>query len=184
MLKLVKPVAAAGLMAWTLDGGAVILSLTPDSQTVQVNDAVTLNVIYDTQGENPGGGVFALTFENSAFRLEKVEFDDNLPDDPGFRVSPSLPVTDKTFNLGFGNANGIQGSGKAISLVFQALTPGSFEFLLGNPLPPHDPFNKVTGTVTYNSATVEVQAVPIPAGIGLFASGLAILGFKSRRNPD
>ncbi|HHJ38476.1 MAG: hypothetical protein AXA67_12910 [Methylothermaceae bacteria B42] len=178
MLKHTKYITALGLMTWAFNSNAVVLSLDPARQIAQAGDEITLDVLYDTEGKSTVGGGFSIKFDDTAFDLQKVAFDDNLPDDPGFRVSPDLSQKSDTFNLGFGNFSGIQGSGKAITLFFQALKPGEFNFILGKPLPPEDPFKE---PVSFNNATVTVQAVPIPAAIGLFASGLVGIGLKLRR---
>ncbi len=178
MLKHAKYITALGLMSWALNSNAVVLSLDPARQNAQTGDEITLDILYDTEGKSTLGGGFSIKFDDTAFDLQKVVFDDNLPDDPDFRIKPDLPQKSDTFNLGFGNFSGIQGSGKAITLFFQALKPGVFDFILGDPLSPVDSFKE---TVSYKNATVVVQAVPIPAAIGLFASGLAGVGFKLRR---
>ncbi len=181
MKQLVKPIIASLLMASAISAEAVIISLSPLSQNITVGEQISLDVFYDTEGEETVGGAFSINFNNDAFNFVSVTFDSTLPDDPFFRASPDQ-VNSNTFNLGFGNFNYINGAGRAATLLFQSVQEGSFAFTPEAPLPGSDPFQGVTN-IRYDGAQVNVTPapVPLPATAWLLMSGISGLGLFARR---
>ncbi len=152
---------------------AVTVSLSPVSQTIQAGNLLNIDVFYDTQEASTVGGAFSVTFDDTAFGFVSAEFDTNLPDDPFFRESPTS-VTGDSFDLSFGKFPGINGSGRAILLVFEAKQEvGLFNFMLSNSIT-RDPFQE---GVSYDNAQVQVNAVPIPGAIWLFLSAFVGMRF-------
>ncbi len=180
MKQLVKPIVTTLLLASVFNAKAVSISLTPTSPSVRVGENVSLDVMYDTEGDSTVGGSFSVNFDNSAFDFDSFSFDSALPDDPFFRVSPSA-VNNNSFNLGFGNFPGIENSGRVGTLLFQSRQEGNFDFTLAAPLVGHDSFNE---GVSYIDARVQVAPVPLPAAAWLLLSGISGLGLVSRRKPS
>jgi len=161
-----------------------------------VGDNLSLDVLFDTEGKTTVGGVFSVNFDSNAFDFSSINFDNSLKDDPFFRVFPEAPVNNNSFNLGFGTFDGLSGSGKAASIVFQAKQAGNFDFTLDDPLTGHDPFSEGASYVnaqaqvddltvtppTVNPPTVTPpSSVPLPAATWLLLSGIASLGLIIRR---
>jgi len=162
----------------TVNAKAVVVSLSPSIQSASVNNQVLLDVFYDTDGLNTVGGAFSVNFDNQAFSFLTVEFDSSLPDDPFFRVFPTEAVNSSTFNLGFGDFAGIEGSGKVATLTFLAEQEGIFDFFLDTPLVGHDSFTEET---SYINAQVQVNPVPLPAASWLLISSFISLVVVGRR---
>ena len=178
-----KFVVATILLTSALNAKAVILSLAPTLQTVKVGDNLSLDVLFDTEGKTTVGGVFSVNFDSNAFDFSSINFDNSLKDDPFFRVFPEAPVSNNSFNLGFGTFDGLTGSGKAASIVFQAKQTGNFGFTLDNPLTGHDPFSEGASYVNAQAQVDDLTtpAVPLPTAAWLLLSGIASLGMITRR---
>lgn len=177
MKQLIKLFTAALLLTSAISANAVIITLDPASQDIQEGDQLSLNVLYDTEGENTSGGAFSVSFDTNAFDFVSVEFDSTLQDDPGFRIFPTS-VNNNAFDLSFGSATGIQGSGNAITIKFQSKQEGLFDFTLGNSTEGRDAFLE---GVSYVNAQAQVNAVPLPGAAWLLLSGFASLGLITRR---
>ncbi len=184
MKKSAKIFTTSLLLVTALNAKAITLSFDPNATEVQVGDQLSLDILYDLEGEKTVGGAFSVNFDNTAFKFMSVDFSANLPDDPAFRVNPGS-VSSNAFNLGFGNFNGIEGSGTVATVTFKANKDGNFSFDLGAPLAGHDPFQGVT-SINYNSAQIQVNAVqpdpvPLPGAAWLLLSGFAGLGALKKK---
>lgn len=177
MKQLIKFFIATLLLTSVMSANAVIVSLDPGLQEIQVGDQLSLDVLYNTEGAATTGGAFSVTFDNNAFDFLSADFDSTLADDEALRISPNS-VNSNSFDLGFGTFSTIQGSGKAITLTFQAKQEGLFDFTLGDSIARRDPFPE---DVSYVNAQAQVNAVPLPGAAWLLLSGFASLGFMTRR---
>ena len=183
MKKSTKIITISFLLATTINAKAITLSIDPDAVEAQVGDQLSLDILYDLEGEKTVGGTFSVNFDNNAFDFKSVKFSANLPDDPAFRVKPDS-VDSNSFNLGFGNFNEIEGKGTAATVTFMAKKEGSFSFDLGAPLAGHDPFQNVTSINYGSGAKVQVtpvNAVPLPGAAWLLLSGIAGLGVLKKK---
>lgn len=177
MKQLIKFFITTLLLTSTISANAVIISLDPGSQEIQLGDQLSLDVLYDIEGEETAGGAFSVTFDNNAFDFLSANFDSTL--DEALRISPTS-VNSNSFDLGFGNVPTIQGSGKAITLTFQSKQEGLFDFTLGNSIViGRNPFPGVS--YVNAQAQVENTVVPLPGAAWLLLSGFASLGLMTRR---
>ncbi len=181
-----KIITTSFLLVTTINAKAITLSFDPDAVDAQVGDQLSLDILYDLEGEKTVGGAFSVNFDNNAFDFKSVEFSANLPDDPAFRVKPDS-VDSNSFNLGFGNLNEIEGKRTAATVTFMAKKEGNFSFDLGAPLAGHDPFQNVT-SINYGSAQIQINGaqpqpnpVPLPAAAWLLLSGFAGLGVLKKK---
>ena len=118
-----KIITTSLLLVTAINARAITLSFDPDATEAQVGDQISLDILYDLEGEKTVGGAFSVNFDSTAFKFMSVDFAAGLPDDPAFRVKPDL-VNSNAFNLGFGNFNEIEGSGTAATVTFKANKKG------------------------------------------------------------
>ncbi|MDH5191281.1 MAG: VPLPA-CTERM sorting domain-containing protein [Gammaproteobacteria bacterium] len=108
--------------------------------------------------------------------------------DPAFSRNPD-ELAGELEGFAFGNFGGLSGIAKIGSLTFEAIGAGDFIMSMAvtdDPLKGGDFVSAMTygvQTITFGSSDISVSAVPVPAAIWLFGSGLiGLAGIMRRRN--
>jgi hypothetical protein len=166
---------------------AATLSLDPSSATVAVGDSFSVNVLgslFPTDGV--AGGGLVISYDSTLLSLGSYSLNDfPLDFSPGNDVAGALTLV---LNAAFTGAAPATGTGtfNFVTLNFTAIagTPGTAVDLTVDVLNPF--VNAVTFAEipvdTLNGATVTVGAVPVPAAVWLFGSGLlGLVGVARRR---
>lgn len=180
----------AGIYATTASAASV--SLIPSSATVDESGMFTVDLIMDAAdvaGLHPG------SFDGNVI----IDFDPVLISFAGFAINTSTtlasgPAIDsdgslQTITLSFSNAPdvgvigtfsfnaiGAIGSMITINVADAGLLGMGILLSFANTLPTNQPF-----TPTFNAATIEIAAVPVPAAAWLMLSALGVLGLGTRR---
>ena len=152
------------------------------------NFSVELNMDFSDEA-TLGGGVDVL-YDGLLINYVGFTFDSNLllVSDPDFTCpgAPSCSPIDQlnsVTNIAFGNFAGLSGPYTVGTLVFSVLSSGDISLLTAETIGSAGPFvSAITYspmTVSYTGATV-VSAVPVPAAIWLFISGLGLLGWNRK----
>lgn len=161
---------------------AASVSLSPSSQNAMVGDSLSfdLNVNFSDIPTISGG--FNITYDSSILGLTSFNYATIDPD----ILIPWTPISTGTAGLisGIGfevDASAFGGGITLATLNFSVLNQGvynvglveSVQFLEADGLSFID--------VTYNGATGQITAIPVPAALWLLASGLSALGLGLRR---
>ena len=184
-----KILVAIGLALATSGAHAASISLDPISGTGPQGSQVTFNLIANFGSTATIGGATDMSWNPSVLTFQSFAFDSGFgtpPRDAGFDVKDLQSAG--LYSVGFGNFGGIA--------LATNTTIGHVTFnLVGNPGSSTDialgdsqkwaGFYDATGapiSVSYTGATAAVSAVPVPAAVWLFGSGLAGLFGVARRS--
>jgi hypothetical protein len=197
--KLASVLAAAALLGTSYGAEAHVISLDPIIQKVSLGDTfeVDINMAFS---EATLGGAFDLFYDPAHVEFVSFSFDDffyNNVSDPAFDHAPDncftdgapfggCDVGDPELNaIGFGNFDGISGSYLVGTIVFRAVGAGASDLTMAvNDAPFEGFFSAETGLpmdVLYNSAKVDINAVPVPAAAWLLTTALGLLGTRRKR---
>jgi hypothetical protein len=153
----------------------------PPSQSLQIGDIFSVNVIGENFNLGLDGGSFDLAFDSSILRADSVSLNTatwNFAAVKGIIDNPTGKIIFTDFAQ-FG-ANTTNNSFNIATFSFQAIGSGNSQLTLL--LNDNDPF--ATGgeiaPVNFSHASVNVAAVPLPAAFWLFGS--ALIGGISLRN--
>jgi len=186
-MKLTSGLLGVAALLIASQANAATISLTPSVTNVAVDDPFTLTVEgsgFDT-GVSSGGVV--LSWDTNIVQLTSTEADINT----SLLTNGFLGVV--TLGAGTAELSGFSLAGLAgpgfnfASLDFVAIPPpGTTDVIVSASL--FGDWQDLAGQAvivdTFNSATVNVSAVPVPAAVWLFGSGLiGLVGIARRRNP-
>ncbi len=197
--KLAGLAATAVLMSAISSAQAVSLTLMSSTPSVAVGDTIELQVLMDFSDDATVGGGFDIIFDPGLVSYVPGSYltDIALGSDPDFTRDDNPAITDPTKQVdvlldrlagaAFGNFGGLSGPAVVGSLSFIANAGGDAVFSLGASTSASvggffsgasfsEQFPVFTGT------TVSVSAVPVPAAVWLFGSGLVgLVGVARRR---
>ena len=197
--KLAGLAATAVLMSAISSAQAVSLTLMSSTPSVAVGETIELQVLMDFSDDATVGGGFDIIFDPGLVSYVSGSYltDGALGSDPSFTRDDNPTVTDPTKRVevlsdklagaAFGNFGGLSGPAVVGSLSFIANAGGDAVFSLGastsasiggffSAVSFSEQFPVFTGT------TVSVSAVPVPAAVWLFGSGLVgLIGVARRR---
>jgi len=181
--------AAALLIA--SQANAATVSLTPSAQTVAVGDAFTLTVSGTDFFTDVSAGSVLITWDSNLLQLSSTLTD----------VGTSAALNG--FPIDFGTNTLVPGQLEATFSTFGTVAGPGFDFFsldfIAIPPPGESAVDIFAGffgdwqdgsgaditPVTYVGASVEVSAVPVPAAVWLFGSGLiGLVGIARRRTPQ
>lgn len=188
MNKRTASTVASLLMAFSLssaDAGSIYFS---DPSPDLVPGAVfTLDLMADFTSEATLGGGIDFFFDDSIIAFQSFTFaTTTLSLDPDFGRLPDV-LSGELEGLAFGNFAGIGTAGRVGTFTFEALTAGSMTLTAdttSDPLKGGAFISDVTFSeqaMTFGNVTVAVNAVPVPAAVWLFGSGLLGLVGVARR---
>ncbi len=195
--KFLPLIAALALSAIGPTAGANVISLSPLVHEVGVGQAVKFDINIDFVNTTVGGA-FDLFYDPELLSFVSFEFDVEFLTtvaDPDFAVMPDNCLLDgpaisgcivgdgELNGIGFGNFDGITGSHRIGSVIFQTLDVGVVALMMANNDSPWEGFISAADAselfVLY--APAKVHIVPLPAGLWLLASALGLLAARSRR---
>ncbi len=173
---------------------AASISLNPLSSSVQVGSDFSVELNMDFSDEATLGGGVDVIYDGLLADFVGFTFDSNFLSvtDPSFtcpRAPACSPIdqVNSVSNIAFGNFLGLSGPYTVGTLVFTAVNAGNISLLIAETIGSSGPFvSAVTFSpmrVNYTGTTV-VSAVPLPASIWLFFSGLALLGYNRKRRKN
>jgi hypothetical protein len=160
---------------------AATISLNPLSQDVALGNQVSLQLNMDFSSDPTVGGGIDIFFDNTRLSFVSFTFGGSLGDDPSLRRQPDV-LTGKLNGLSFNSFSGLSGPSPVGTLIFNTIGIGSTLFTMADNELPAGPFYSALTfdqqTVTYQSASVNITAVPLPSALWLLLSGI---GFFWRR---
>lgn len=177
--------AVFGLLSTQLEAAVVNnhVYIDPPSQTLQIGDIFSVNVIGENFNLGLDGGSFDLAFDPGILRADSVSLNTatwNFAAVKGTIDNPAGKIIFTDFAQ-FG-ANTTNNSFNIATFSFQAIGSGDSQLILS--LNDNDPF--ATGgeiaPVNFTNASVNVAAVPVPGAFWLFGSALiGGISLKSRK---
>ena len=176
--------AGAVLAVFAAVSQAATISLSPSSQNVALGNPVSLQLNMDFTGDPTLGGGIDIFYDSSLLTFVSFSFNPSLGDDTGQQRQPDV-LTNELNGLAFSSSTGLSGPSLVGTLTFNTISAGTALFTMAdNVLPAGGFFSAVTfnpQTVTYQGASVDVAAVPIPAAVWLMLSGMGLIGAMSKR---
>ncbi|BAZ94310.1 ornithine/acetylornithine aminotransferase [Thiohalobacter thiocyanaticus] len=171
---------------FTATANAASISLSPQTTQAAPGDSLSFDLLIDFSGDPTFGGAIDFFFDNSLLSFQGfTTATTTLVLDPAYDRSPD-PVSSGLEGLAFGSDSGLE-AGIVGTLTFQALAAGDTALTMAvttDPLKGGDFYSAVTyqqQAVTFLGSQVEVSAVPVPAAVWLFGSGLIGLAGIARR---
>ena len=168
---------------------AATISLIPSATTVNVNDLFSLTVQGSGFGDGVTAGGVALSWDTSLVTLNSdvAAINSSLGSNAWSAVGITLDAAAGTLAVDAFAADflfGISGPGfDFFSLDFTALPPpqnGTID-IMGSALGDWVDLNNASVSANYVGASVNIEAVPVPAAVWLFGSGLIGLVGVARR---
>jgi len=165
---------------------AASISFSNTSVTAGLGDLITFDVLMDFTGDSTLGGGTDIFYDASILSYQSFDFSTTtLALDSDFSRSPDV-LFNELEGLAFGNFNGLSGPGVVGTLTFQVVALGDATLSMA------ETDNALAGggfisATTYDSqvvsfGTASVSAVPVPAAIWLFGSGLiGLIGVVKRK---
>lgn len=176
--------AGALLVSFITASQAATISLNPLSQNVALGNQVSLQLNMDFTADPTLGGGVDIFYDSSRLSFVSFTFDPSLGDDTGLQRQPDV-LTNELNGLAFGNFDGLSGPSLVGTLMFNTIGAGTALFTMAdNDLPAGGFYSAVTfdpQTVTYEGASVNVTAVPLPAALWLMLSGMGLIGAMSQK---
>lgn len=176
--------AAAVFAACTAVSQAATVSLSPSSQNIALGNPFSLQLNMDFTGDPTLGGGIDIFYDSSLLTFVSFSFNPGLGDDTGQQRQPDV-LTNELNGLAFGNFAGLSGPSLVGTLTFNTIGAGTALFTMAdNDLPAGGFFSAATydpQSVTYQGASANVTAVPIPAALWLMLSGMGLIGVISRK---
>ena len=189
-MKLTNVLFGVAALLIASQANAATVSLTPSETNVSVNDAFTLTVQGSDFVTDVSAGSISITWDASVASLTSTAADisasaalNGFPIDFGTNTVTQglVEVTFSTFGTVAGPTFDF------ISLDFVAIPPPSTTALIIDAgfFGDWQDGNGASVTVDYVGAQVNVSAVPVPAAVWLFGSGLiGLVGIARRRSPQ
>jgi len=178
------------LLFSTAASQASTISFGSTSVTAGLTDIITDDVLMDFTDDATLGGGTDIFFDPTILSFQSFDFSSTtLALDSAFSRLPDADVLPgKLEGMAFGNFGGLSGPGVIGTLTFQAIAIGdsaltmavTTEALKGGDFISNNTFGPQV--VNFGSANVSVTAVPVPAAVWLFGSGLVgLAGVATKR---
>jgi hypothetical protein len=202
MKKINSLAAGVAAMLFVTGATAATVSVTPTPQSTTIGGFIEANVVADfTDVGGTVGGSFSLTWDNTVLTLNEAlsGASTDIEPFPGsiFIFDDSVVAVDATHNalnftyttcVVFGSpCNAVQSIFNVYDLHFDAVNPGTTDIVTalaiggGNWRDENEAVIPV-GDIQFNPAEFTVSAVPVPAAVWLFGSGLiGLVGIARRR---
>lgn len=165
---------------------AATISLLPTSASAIPSEMLAFDLSIDFTGDPTVGGGIDISFDTGLLSFQSFSTaSSTLTLDASFTRSPD-PVSTGLEGLAFGSFSGLE-TGIVGTLTFQALAEGNSALAMAvtsDPLKGGDFISATSGevqSVTFVETQVEISAVPLPAAVWLFGSGLIGLAGIARR---
>ncbi len=195
--KIKQSAMAVAFIVGTASAQAGTISLQATSLVTE-GDLINLDIYMNFTDEATLGGGFDILFNSTLVSYISGSYvvDAGLNSDPAFTRDDSAGAdiyhridieSDGLIGLAFGNFNPLTGPALVGSMQFRADNAGLADFGARDTTNPvvGNFYGEALGDIqhpTYLGTTVEIQAVPIPAAVWLFGSGLiGLLGVARRR---
>lgn len=178
----IRAILSAALIAAS-SAQAVTISLDPASTTTVTGSNFSLDVLADFSSTEMITGSVEFSFDSSL--LAYTDFSWNSDFKTLFPYTELIIESSEVVSIGFGALSGFgTGDGHTIGTIsFDALAPGSTSVAMATSSLHGDyedsSYNLVNAS--YNNASVDISAVPVPAAVWLFGSGLVGLAGIARR---
>lgn len=165
---------------------ASTISLIPSSAEVIIPTQIIMDLQMDFSDDPTVGGGLDIFYNDSL--VDFVSFVPNLAlGDPDFSRIPDDDGLGMLEGLAFGDFGGLSGPASVGTLTFDTLMPGTAVFTMGETTDPLKGGGFISA-VTFSGqdpmfvgASVKISAVPVPAAVWLFGSGLLGLVSVARR---
>lgn len=155
-----------------------------NSSLVNVNQSDSFSLIVQGSDFSPfvGGGL-NMSFDASVLNISSVTINTTV-----FDFAVDAGIVDNNFgrllNTSFNSFAGASGDFDIMTINFTAVGAGSSELILSESLLwvfADTSGNLIGDQISYASAMVNVQPVPVPAALWLFGSGMITLSWFARR---
>ncbi len=180
------PLQAAPVVFFDFNGDG----LADSNATVALNQTLTVS-LYVSGVDNVHGGLISWG--------SQIDFGNTVLNGTGYTIEPLWPLAgvNNTLDNSLGRAellatafSGRSGTVKLVDIVFDAVASGTTFLNSGELYPSNSSFSGFAGAdgydydpdIVFSSATVTVSAVPVPAALLLFLSGIGGLSAVARRH--
>ena len=162
---------------------AAIIEWSVSTSSVNVNDVFSINIIATGFTDNVDGGGVNISFDSSVINIQSISIDESVWDFGGLGISTgtidnSVGTVDGIMVNTFGD---VAGDFIVATVEVKAIAEGISDLSLTEYTLNPWASGGVAINPDYVNGTVEVSAVPLPAAIWLFGSGLLGLISVARR---
>jgi len=183
-MKNVKKIITLMTLLFSSHLSAATITWEASSTNVNVNDSFTLNIIGTSFSNNVDGGGLDFSFNSSVLNVASISIDENV-------WNLGAGISTGTIDNVLGTVNGISvnawsdviGDFTVASVTFQAIGSGISGLSLSEwGTNPWASGGSLINPDYVNASVTAVSAVPVPAAVWLFCSGLTgLIGFAKRK---
>ncbi len=181
-MKNIKIILGVSLLILSNQLSAATVGWDSSINNVNLNDTFTLNVVGSGFTSNVDGGGLNFSFDSSVLNVTSISIDESVWDlGAGISTGAIDNTQGSVSGISVNAWSDVSGNFTIASITFQAVGNGSTALSLSDYL--LNPWASGGGLINpdYAASSVTVSAVPVPAALWLFGSGLLGLAGVAKR---
>lgn len=173
-------------LCFNFSAQAATVTLTPSTTEINVGDIFSISVSAQDFTTPTGGATLGLSIESNLELANKTDLDDNfkLPSGSPFNLA-TFANNNLTLLTPLTSTTGASGDFDVVEIILKAIGEGPTSVTLTEESS-NGWFDNATAqrieNITYNPATVNISAIPVPGAVWLFSSAImGIIGLGRRK---